>query len=179
MAEDKARAYARALQEALSAEGVAERVEDELFRAARTIEGDQSLRSRLSDPTVPTGARLEVLEELFGGRAHPQTVAALLWIVAAGHLRQIGDIAEAFAELGAASRSASLAEVRSAVELTEAQQQRLQSALSQQVGRDVELRVVVDPDVVGGLVVRIGDTVIDGSIASRLQNMRTRMAGSS
>ena len=178
MADELTAGYAAGLLEVIRAEGVAERVEDELFRAARTIEGDRDLRGRLTDPAVPAGVRLEVIEELFGGRAHPQTVAALLWIVAAGRGRQIADIADELARRGAASRQASLAEVRSAVALDAGQRERLTEALSRQLGRPVELKVVVDPEVVGGLVVRIGDTVIDGSVAKRLAAVRTRLVGS-
>lgn len=178
MADDVTGSYAAALLEVAHAEGVAERIEEELFRAARTVEGNRDLRSRFTDPGLPLAAKLEVVDDLFGGRAHPQTVAAIVWILAAGHGRQIGDIAEEVARRGAASRQASLAEVRSAVELDDAQRERLGRALSQQLGRDVELQVVVDPDVVGGLVVRVGDTVIDGSVATRLERVRTRLTGS-
>lgn len=177
MADDVTASYAAALLEVAQAEGVAERVEDELFRAARTIESDRDLRSRITDPNVPLGTKIEVVDELFGGRAHPQTVAALVWIMAAGHSRAIHDIADELARRGAASRSATLAEVRSAVPLEDAQQQRLATALSRNFGREVELKVVVDPDVVGGLVVRMGDTVIDGSVAKRLETVRTRLTG--
>jgi F-type H+-transporting ATPase subunit delta len=177
MADHVTAGYAAGLLEVLRAEGIAERVEDELFRAARTIEGDRRLRSRLTDPQISVGTRLEVIDELFGGRAHPQTVAALLWLVAAGRARQVGEIADELARRGAASREASLAEVRSAVELDDRQRERLKAALERNLGREVELRVVVDPDVVGGLVVRVGDTVIDGSLASRLEDVRTRLIG--
>ena len=177
MADDVTTSYAAGLLGVAQAEGVAERVEDELFRAARTIEGDRELRSRLTNPQVGLGTKLEVIEELFGSRSHPQTVAALVWLFAAGRGRQVGDIAEELARRGAESRSASLAEVRSAVPLESRQQERLASALSRSVGRNVELKVVVDPEVVGGLVVRIGDTVIDGSVAKRLESVRTRLTG--
>ena len=177
MADDVTASYAAGLLEVAQAEGVAERVEEELFRAARTIEGDRNLRSRLTDPGIPVGTRLEVIEELFQGRAHPQTVAAMLWLVAAGRARQVADVADELARRGAASRSASLAEVRSAVELDDRQRRRLASALSDSLGRNVELKVIVDPDVVGGLVVRVGDTVIDGSVARRLAMVRTRLTG--
>lgn len=178
MADATATNYATALLEVIQAEGVAERVENEFFRAARTIEGDSDLRSRVTDASLPMDARLDVVESLFGGRAHPQTVAAMLWLISAGRGRSLVDVADELARLGAASRQASLAEVRSAVELDEDQRQRLRSALSDNLGREVELQVIVDPEVVGGLVVRIGDTVIDGSVASRLASVRSRMTGS-
>lgn len=177
MADDVTESYAAALLEVARAEGVAERLEEELFRAARTVEGNRQLRSRFTDPGLPMAAKLEVVEELFGGRAHPQTVAALVWILAGGRGRQLGDIADEVARRGAASRQASLAEVRSAVQLDDRQRERLAQALSRQLGRDIELQVVVDPDVVGGLVVRVGDTVIDGSVATRLERVRTRLTG--
>ena len=177
MPDDVTASYASALLEVAQAEGVAERVEDELFRAARAVEGDRDLRSRITDPGVPLGTKLEVIEDLFGGRTHPHTVAAMVWILAAGHGRALPEIADELARRGAASRSASLAEVRSAVPLEASQRDRLTAALSRSLGRTVELKVVVDPDVVGGLVVRVGDTVIDGSVAKRLETVRTRLTG--
>ena len=79
---------------------------------------------------------------------------------------------EQLAELAARQRQRLLAEVRSAVALTPEQEQRLAAALSRLQGREVRVNVIVDPEVVGGIVVRVGDEVIDGSVASRLENAR-------
>jgi F-type H+-transporting ATPase subunit delta len=169
--------YAEAIVNVARAEGVAERVEDELFQVARTFEANDDLRERLTDPQLDPGTKLGVITELLQGRAHPQTVSAVLWVVQAGRARQLADIADAVVRLGAESRNRVVAEVRTAVALDRTQQQRLAQALSQTTGQEIEPRVVVDPDVVGGVVVTIGDTVIDGSVARRLTEFRSRLTG--
>lgn len=170
-------AYARAILEVARAEGALSRVEDDLFRFARTVESTPALRDRLVDPAVDIGAKHAVLDELLGG--HPQTASAVMWIVQSGRARQMTDIADALVSLAAAARSAVVAEARVAVPLTDHQQQQLTAALAQSSGSAVELKVIVDPDVVGGMVVKMGDTVIDGSVARRLAELRGRLTGAS
>ncbi len=169
--------YARAIVEAAGAEGVLDRVDDELFAFARAVEGNASLRDRLVDERLGVGPRLEIIEELLGDRAHPQTLAAASYVVQSGRGRQISEIAGALSRIAASSRSQTVAEVRSAVELDQGQRERLTAALSKATGRDVSVKVIVDPDVVGGLVVSVGDEVIDGSVARRLAQMRTALTG--
>ncbi|HVM15381.1 MAG TPA: ATP synthase F1 subunit delta [Egibacteraceae bacterium] len=170
-------AYARAIMEVAQAEDVLDRVEDDLFRFARTVEATPDLRDRLVDPAIDVGPKLAVLDDLLGG--HPHTAAAAMWIVQSGRARQLTEIADALVALSAATRSAVVAEVRSAVPLTDEQQRKLASALSRSTDADVEVKVVVDPSVVGGMVVKMGDTVIDGSVARRLAELRGRLTGAS
>lgn len=170
-------AYARGILEVARAEGVLSRVEDDLFRFARTVEGNPELRDRLVDPAVDVGVKLGVLDDLLGG--HPQTAAAAMWIVQSGRGRQLTEIADALVAASAAARSAVVAEVRSAVALSAEQQRQLASALSRSTDADVEVKVVVDPSVVGGMVVKMGDTVIDGSVARRLAELRGHLTGAS
>lgn len=167
--------YAQAILDVAQAEGVLARVEDDLFRFARTVDATPELRDRLVDPAIGIAGKLELLDELLGG--HPQTAAAVMWIVQSGRARQLTDIADALVALAAAARSAVVAEVRSAVDLTGDQRRKLATALEGSTGSQVELKVVVDPDVVGGIVVKMGDTVIDGSVARRLAELRGRLTG--
>ncbi|HVM00218.1 MAG TPA: ATP synthase F1 subunit delta [Egibacteraceae bacterium] len=170
-------AYARAILEVAEAEGALSRVEDDLYRFSRTVDGNPELRNRLVDPGVPVGAKLELIDELLGG--HPQSASAVMWLVQAGRARQLGAIADALAARAAAARSAVVAEVRTAVPLSEDQRHQLAEALRGSTGSPVELKVVVDPSVVGGMVVKMGDTVIDGSVARRLAELRGRLTGAS
>jgi len=169
--------YARGIYLVARAEGAVDRVEDELYRFARAFEANPDLGRRLSDQQIDIATRLGIVDDLLGGKAHPQTTAAVMYIVQSERSRHLPDIADAVVSLAATSRRASVAEVRSAVPLDDEQVQRLAASLGQSTGRSVEVKVVVDPDVVGGLVVRMGDTVIDGTIARRLAEMRTTMAG--
>lgn len=167
--------YAEALLEVARAEECVERVENELFQFARALESNPELRDRLVDPAVDTGSKLGVVTDLLGGRAHPQTVASITWVVQAGRARQLPRIADELVQLAARSREHTVAEVRTAVPLTDAQRERLSRALQGSTGELVDVKVVVDPEVVGGLVVRMGDTVIDGSVAKRLSDLRSVM----
>jgi F-type H+-transporting ATPase subunit delta len=169
--------YAKAIVAIAQAEGALDRVTDELFTFARTVQAAPELRERLTDPAAPVAAKLATVEDLLGGRAHPQTVGTVLLLVQAGRARLLTEVADAVAEQASATRSRSVAEVRSAVALDEDQRTRLSQAVSRALGREVDLRAVIDPDVVGGLVVKVGDTVIDGSVARRLSELRTALTG--
>lgn len=169
--------YAQAILAAAKAEGALDRVEDELFRLARSIQGSGELSQRLSDPGADVAAKADLAVELLAGRAHPQTVAAVVFVLQAGHGRQLLEIADEAVRLAAQERSTAIAEVRSAVPLDDNQRQRLAEALQRSTGQTVDIKVVVDPDVVGGLNVRIGDTVIDGSVARRLTELKARLTG--
>lgn len=170
--------YARGLLTIVEAEGATERVENELYRFGRALEGHNELRAALSDPQVPVERRLAVVDELLGGKADPQTTAAISHVIGSGRGRLLVEIIDAFMRLAAQQRDQAVAEVRTAVDLTAEQQERLRQALNQATGRDVELKVVVDEDVVGGVLATVGDTVIDGTVSRQLARMRSRLAGS-
>lgn len=170
--------YAEAIFTVAKAEGALDRVEDELYRFARAFEDNADLGRQLSDPAIDLPTRLSIVSDLLDGRAHPQTVAAVMYVTQAERVRQLPAIADAVVARAAATRRRVVAEVRSAIPLDDQQTQRLAAGLEKSTGREVELKVVVDPDVVGGLIVRLGDTVIDGTVARRLDEMRTALTGS-
>lgn len=168
--------YATAIVAGATAEDALDRVADELFRFARSVEGSPELGQRLGDEGADLPARLAMVDELLAGRTHPQTLAAVVYVVQSGRGRQLVAIADAVVEQAATERGRSVAEVRSAVPLDDEQTGRLTEALSRASDRQVDVMVIVDPDVVGGLVVKMGDTVIDGSVARRLSELRLRLA---
>ena len=172
-----AQAYAESIYSVAQAEGAVDAVEDQLYQFARAMESNAELGRRLGDESIDVATRLSIVSDLLGGRAHPQTVSAIMYIVQSGHTRQLTEIADAVVERAASLRRRAVAEVRTAVPLDDDTQQRLASALEQSTGREVELKVTVDPDVVGGVVVRMGDTVIDGTVARRLDDVRTALTG--
>jgi F-type H+-transporting ATPase subunit delta len=94
------------------------------------------------------------------------------FVIDAGRAREIPKIVEELARMASVERSHALAEVRTAIDLTDEQRRRLAEALSRATGRTVDLKVVVDPSVIGGVVARVGDEVFDGSIASRLEDAK-------
>jgi F-type H+-transporting ATPase subunit delta len=172
MASNRDTAYAKALLSVAAAEGDLSVVQDEVFTLARTIAGNDELSATLSDTQVPAARRAQIIEDLLGGRASSTTVALLSMIVINGRVRDLPAIAEELATLGAAETGKQVAVVRSAVELTEDQKSRLATALQSSVGQPVEVRVVIDPSVLGGLVAQVGDTVIDGSVRRRLDQLK-------
>jgi F-type H+-transporting ATPase subunit delta len=169
---DKVTAYARALLEVAQAEGQVDRLENELFKVARTFEGNDALRSTLTDQTVPVERRAGVVEELLGKRAHPLTTAMVSFIVASGRAHDLPAIADAFVGDAAELRSEAVAEVRTAYPLDQDQIDRLATALGKATNKKVTVKVIIDPSVLGGIFARVGDTVIDGSVRSRLDQLR-------
>ncbi|CAN5581527.1 hypothetical protein BH18ACT1_BH18ACT1_19340 [soil metagenome] len=172
---DRLDGWADGLFAVASAEGELAAVEEDLFRFARTLEGSDELRSVLTDEAIPAGRRLGVVTDLLGGRASPLSAVLVSPVVAAGRARQLPAIVDRFVERSAASRQRVVAEVRSAVPLEADQRARLEEALSRATGMTVEVRVILDPEVLGGIVAQVGDNVIDGSVRSRLDELRERI----
>src|SRR5262249_467145 len=168
-------AYANAMLEVARVEGHLAEVEDELFRFARTVEGSDELRMALSDPTLPAERRVAIVNDLLGAKALRTSVALTLFVVAAGRAAEFPEIVDQFVELAAAERRRAVAEVRSAGRLTSEQIERLRTALNRAAGKDVEVKVVVDASVLGGLVARVGDVVIDGSVRRRLEQLKEQI----
>jgi F-type H+-transporting ATPase subunit delta len=173
---DRVEAYAKAFFEVAHAESHPEAVEDDLFRFARALDANDDLRMALSDRNLPAERRVAVVEELMGGTALPISVGLVTMVVGADRAGDLPAIVDRFLELSAAQRKREVAEVRSAVPLDDRLRERLARALSEAIGKDVEVKVVVDPNVLGGVVARVGDTVIDGTIRHRLEELRERIS---
>lgn len=164
--------YAKGIFEIASAEGTLERVESELFAVAQALDGSTDLRSSLTDPQLPLDKKQEIIDDLIGGRASSLTVGLVQFVVSQGHASELPAIAKSVLEAGAASREKAVAEVRSAVALDDETVTKLAAALGKATGKKVEVKVIVDPSVIGGIVARVGDTVIDGSLAKRFDSLR-------
>jgi F-type H+-transporting ATPase subunit delta len=159
-------------------EGSLDDVEDELFRFSRLLEREPALRAALTDPGLPDDRKAGLVRELLGSRARPTTAQ----LVEVAVLRTRGRSLEArlsdLVELAATRRSRYVAEVRVALPLAEDQAARLADVLGRIYGREVQLQVDVDPSVLGGIEVRVGDEVIDGTVARNLNDVRRTLAGS-
>ena len=171
-ATDRNDAYATALFEVARAEGNLERVEAELYQVARAIEGSDELRSKLTDQALPVDLRQGIVEDLLGDRTQPVTKALVSFVVGSGRARDLATIIDRMVTRSAEERSEAVAEVRSAIPLDDDQQQRLATALSNRTGQKVSVQVSVDPSILGGIIATIGDTVIDGSVRRRLEQLR-------
>jgi F-type H+-transporting ATPase subunit delta len=169
---DRTDAYADALFLVAQAEGALSTVEEELFRVARTFESNDELRATLTDPAIPVDRRLAIVEDLLGPRSHPVTTALVGFVIAVGRGRDLPVIVDKVVAAAAAENAKAVAEVRTAMALTDDQRQRLAEALSRATGKQVEVKVIIDPSVLGGVVAQVGDTVIDGSVRHRLNQLR-------
>ncbi len=162
--------YASALLNIANTEG--EGVADEIFRAVQALNGNAELIDVLSDPRIPTERKQGIVDELLGQRAQRVTVAAVNFVVGAGQARHLGDIATKLAALAAEAEGEVVAEVRAPLDLDPDQIDRLTAALSKATGKRVQVKVIVDPSVIGGVVAKVGDTVLDGSVQNRFTELR-------
>ncbi len=174
-AEELIHGYAEALFRVVKAEGELDRVEDELFRFGKLLDSSHELKQALADQGIDTAQRVKVLEELLSDKVSPHSLGLLTFIVAQGRARQLPRILEELSSLAAEARRSVVAEVRSAVPLDEGQRAELAEALSKATGKNVEVKVLVDPSVIGGLVAKVGDTVIDGTVRHRLEQLKEQV----
>ncbi|MGA1035447.1 MAG: ATP synthase F1 subunit delta [Ilumatobacteraceae bacterium] len=175
MSDARIEGYARALFEIARAEGTLDEVEDELFRFARSYESSDALRSALTDEMVPAERRQAVVESLLGGKSTATTIQLISMVVGSGRGRDLPEIIDRLVARASESKDLAVAEVRSAVALSDDQQQRLAAALANATGRQVNLKVVIDPSIIGGIVATVGDTVIDGSVRTRVEELKSRL----
>jgi F-type H+-transporting ATPase subunit delta len=161
---------------AAQAEGELDELEDGLFRFARIIEGEPQLRDALNDRTAPVEARQRLVDALLGDRVGSATVQLARQGVAGRHRSVVGSLAE-MQKLAAARRQRLVAVVRVARPLSDELRERLAAALTARFGHELQLNVIVDPDVVGGVRVTVGDEIVDGTVATKLAEARRRLTG--
>ncbi|MEU5702069.1 F0F1 ATP synthase subunit delta [Streptomyces aurantiacus] len=151
-------------------------VEDELFRFGRIVSSNTGLRAALTDRGATSAAKSELLHSLLGGRAKAVTERLVTRLVASPRGRSLESGLDSLSKLAADRRNRMVAVVTSAVPLSDPQKQRLGAALAKLYGRPMHLNLDVDPEVLGGIRVQVGDEVINGSIADRLEDVSRRMA---
>ncbi|MGC9498223.1 F0F1 ATP synthase subunit delta [Streptomyces sp. WG7] len=156
--------------------GTLDDVEDELFRFGRIVSSDTGLRSALTDRAASASAKSELLHSLLGGRAKATTERLVTRLVTAPRGRSLETGIESLSKLAAERRERTVAVVTSAVPLSDTQKRRLGAALARLYGRAMHLNLDVDPEVLGGIRVRVGDEIINGSLADRLEDAARRMA---
>lgn len=169
---------ANAALRAAEADEVLDDVEDELFRFARLLEREPALRSALTDPGLPDERKSALLRDLLGSRARPATLRLVEVAVTRTRGRSLETALDELSDLAAQRRQRYVAQVRVARALEAGQADRLQSSLERIYGRPIQLQVDVDPSVLGGISVRVGDEVIDGTVSRNLEEVRRTFAGS-
>jgi F-type H+-transporting ATPase subunit delta len=169
---DRIRGFAERVFEKVAEPRTVDTIEDELFRLARISEQTPALRQALGDGSVPMGRRLAVLADLLKGQVRNETLWLAQYVIRAGRARDLPGALGHLAELAAADRGRRVAEVHSAVPLDSGERDRLSEALTRIVRRPVELRVLIDPSVIGGVRIEVGNTIIDGTVRHRLDQLR-------
>ena len=163
--------------DAADSRGELDGVEDELFRFGRIIAADAELSRILSDRTAPAAGKAALLDRLVGSRVSPITAMLLRNHLTGRTAGNAENVVERLSEAASHRRGQSVARVTTAVPLTATQERRLTELLGRLYNRPIGLQVTVDPSVLGGLVIRVGDEVIDGSIAHRLEVAGRRLVG--
>jgi F-type H+-transporting ATPase subunit delta len=175
MSDARIEGYARALFEVARADGTLDEVEDELFRFARSYESSDALRNAITDEHTPVEKRQAIVEDLLDGKATPTTVQLVSMVVGSGRGRDLPAIVDSLVQRASSAKQLDVAEVRTAVALSDDQQARLKAALENATGKQLNLKAVVDPSVVGGVVATVGDTVIDYSVRTRIDQLKSRL----
>lgn len=151
-------------------------IDDELFAFSNAVSSNPDLELALGSRLGATAGKVGLVESLLGGKASKQTVAILSALVARPNGRRIAGLIRYAATIVAEESSQAIATVTVAAPLTAAQSQRLAAALSAKHGSTIRINELVDPSILGGMRVQIGDEVTDGSIANRLADLRPRLA---
>lgn len=175
MSDPRIEGYARALFEVARADGTLDEVEDELFRFARSYESSDELRMALTDERTPVEKRQAIVDDLLDGKATSTTVQLVSMVVGSGRGRDLPAIVDLLVQRASSAKQLDVAEVRTAVELSSDQQARLKAALENATGKSLNLKTVVDPTVVGGIVATVGDTVIDDTVRTRIDQLQSRL----
>jgi F-type H+-transporting ATPase subunit delta len=166
--------YAAAVFESVSTEQL-EEIEDQLFRFARTVESNRQLRSALGDRDLPVPVRQAIVEDLIGNQALPATLRLIAYAIRGGRARDIVATLDTIVVEAARARGWRVARVSSAEEVEDPQRQGLGNALARLTGAPVELQVTIDPALLGGVVVQVGDLLVDGSARHRLEQLKDHL----
>jgi F-type H+-transporting ATPase subunit delta len=151
-------------------------IEDALFRFGRILDREVALRAALTDPALAADRKLGLLDQLLGGKVGDETMTLVREVLLHPRGRTVERGLEEYARLAAARRDRLVAHVRTVVALTEEQLTRLADGLAAQLGHPVHLNIEIDPAIIGGISVRIGDELFDGTIVTRIVQARRLMA---
>ena len=155
-----------------------EEIEDQLFRFARTVEANRRLRHALGDRDLPVAVREDVITRLLDGKVLPGTVRLATYATRGGRARDIVATLDTLVEDAARARGWRVARVAAADTVDDAQQRDLSDALAHLTGNPVDLQVTVEPELLGGVVVQVGDLLVDSSTRHRLDELKEHVLAS-
>lgn len=168
--------YARALFEMAQAEGVVSRVEEELFRLRELLKANPELLQFLKDPNVKPEGKRQALGDLFQGRVHPLVLSTLISLSDQDRAGRVLHVIEDFSTIAAAARQTITGEVTVVVTLDDATLGRMATELSRITGKNVKLLQKIDPAILGGAIITVGEQIIDGSLRRKLDQLKDKLA---
>lgn len=167
--------YAEALYEIAVEKNMVDKLEEELRAVVNLLEEEPGLKKVLFHPRITAAEKKDVLKALLEDRISPVAMNFLCLVIDRQRETYLADIVEVFVDYANKARNIADVEVTSAVELGKDERKRLVKALGKMTGKEVRVNYSVDPSLIGGVVVRIGDKVIDGSIKTRLESMKEHL----
>ncbi|MEI6082754.1 MAG: ATP synthase F1 subunit delta [Verrucomicrobiota bacterium] len=168
--------YARALFEMAQAEGVVSRVEEELFRLRELLKANPELFQFLKDPNIKPEGKRTALGDLFQGRVHPLVLSTLISLSDQDRAGRVLHVIEDFSNIAAAARQTITGEVTVVVTLDDATLGRMATELSRITGKNVKLLQKIDPAILGGAIITVGEQIIDGSLRRKLDQLKDKLA---
>jgi F-type H+-transporting ATPase subunit delta len=174
-ARDRVGGFAAFVLEDVSVDRLDE-IEDELFRFARIVESTPALKAALTDRDLALEVRQGVVDQLLSGKAQPETLRLADYVVVGGRARDVVGTLDWLVEQTAKARGWRVARVRAAAEVAPPERERLADSLSRIAGSAVELQVTVDPTLLAGVVVEVGDLQVDASALGRLNDLREHLS---
>ncbi len=157
--------------------GELDRLEEELFTFSKVVAGDNALLQALSASKYSGEGKRVLVAKLFGGKVSAATSRMLGHLVSSFRGRNFEGTVAFYIKATAARRNRMIAEVKSAIALTDSQREKLTKALAEKIGQPVRLNVEVDPSIIGGISIRFADELIDATIVNRLADASRALAG--
>ncbi|MDF1542961.1 MAG: ATP synthase F1 subunit delta [Anaerosomatales bacterium] len=174
-----ARTYARVLFDLASAADAVDAADEGVSAAAEAVRGHIDLRTALTDSGIPAEKKRDVMRDIFGEKVTPEVLSVVTLAVERGHTDTLGEIARIFGEIAETERGIVVAEVTTAVPLDDALRSSISDKLVATLGRPVSLRERVDAGIVGGVIIKVGGRVLDGSLSSQLDAVRADLTNAS
>lgn len=171
--------YAKVLYDLASAAGDVDAVDAGIRTVVETVRGSVELRDALANEALPAEMKRAIVRDIFGAETAPEAVAIASLAIERGHGGALGEIAARFAEIAEAERGVVVAEVTTAIPLTDALRASVTAKLAESLGRPVSLRERVDASILGGIRVNVAGRILDGSLSSQLDAMRSTLANAS
>jgi len=168
--------YARALFEMAQAESVVARVEEELFRLRELLKANPELLQFLKDPNIKPEGKRQALSDLFQGRVHPLVLSSLISLSDQDRAGRVLHVIEEFSAIAGAARETITGEVTVVVTLDDATLGRMATELSRITGKNVKLLQKIDPAILGGAIITVGEQIIDGSLRRKLDQLKDKLA---